>query len=114
MASAPTDIDLVDVAQRAGGAGLSLDAKKAPTAEKGATEVGTTVDNESLTGPNGEIYPTEEEMNTLRRVHGQVDWMVYSVGLIEMVERFAYYGTTAVCEYWPLEFEGHKASHAVL
>lgn len=55
--------------------------------------------DENLTGPNGEIYPNDEEIATLRRVHGKVDWLIYSIGIVEMVERFAYYGTTAVCEY---------------
>ncbi|ROT36371.1 POT family protein [Sodiomyces alkalinus F11] len=50
----------------------------------------------SLTGPNGEEYPTDEEISTLRRVHGKVDWLIYSIGIVESVERFAYYGTTAV------------------
>lgn len=51
-----------------------------------------------LTGPNGEQYPTEEEWNTLRRVYGKVNWMIYVIGVVEMCERFAYYGTTAVCK----------------
>lgn len=48
------------------------------------------------TGPNGEVYPTTEELGTLRHVHGKINWLIYSIGLVEMVERFAYYGTTAV------------------
>ena len=50
-----------------------------------------------LTGPNGEQYPTEEDWTTLRRVYGKVNWMIYVIGIVEMCERFAYYGTTAVC-----------------
>jgi POT family proton-dependent oligopeptide transporter len=50
-----------------------------------------------LIGPNGEQYPTEQEWATLRRVYGKVDWMIYVIGVVEMCERFAYYGTTAVC-----------------
>ncbi|PKS05207.1 hypothetical protein jhhlp_008575 [Lomentospora prolificans] len=53
-------------------------------------------ENQSLTGPNGEEYPTDEELETLRRVHGKINWLIYSIGIVEMVERFAYYGTTAV------------------
>ncbi|OAK93463.1 PTR2-domain-containing protein [Phaeosphaeriaceae sp. SRC1lsM3a] len=49
-----------------------------------------------LIGPNGERYPTEEEWTALRRVYGKVDWMIYIIGVVEMCERFAYYGTTAV------------------
>jgi POT family proton-dependent oligopeptide transporter len=53
---------------------------------------------EDLVGPNGEQYPTEQEWTTLRRVYGKVNWMIYVIGIVEMCERFAYYGTTAVCE----------------
>jgi POT family proton-dependent oligopeptide transporter len=53
---------------------------------------------EDLVGPNGEQYPTEEEWTSLRRVYGKVDWMIYIIGIVEMCERFAYYGTTAVCK----------------
>jgi POT family proton-dependent oligopeptide transporter len=52
---------------------------------------------EDLIGPNGEQYPTEEEWRTLRRVYGKVSRMIYVIGIVEMCERFAYYGTTAVC-----------------
>lgn len=52
---------------------------------------------EELTGPNGEQYPTNEDWATLRRVYGKVNWMIYVIGVVEMCERFAYYGTTAVC-----------------
>jgi POT family proton-dependent oligopeptide transporter len=53
---------------------------------------------EDLIGPNGEQYPTDEEWTTLRRVYGKVSWMIYIIGIVEMCERFAYYGTTAVCK----------------
>lgn len=41
--------------------------------------------------------PTEEEMETLRRVTGKVPWIAYTVAFVEFCERFSYYGTTAVC-----------------
>jgi POT family proton-dependent oligopeptide transporter len=56
-----------------------------------------TSSSEEVIGPNGEQYPTPEEWQTLRRVYGKVDYMIYVIGLVEMCERFAYYGTTAVC-----------------
>jgi len=31
--------------------------------------------SESLVGPNGELYPTEEDWGKLRRVYGKVNWM---------------------------------------
>ncbi|KAH5535266.1 hypothetical protein HBI27_174550 [Parastagonospora nodorum] len=51
---------------------------------------------DDLVGPNGELYPTDEEWASLRRVYGKVNWMIYIIGIVEMCERFAYYGTTAV------------------
>ncbi|KAI2616821.1 PTR2-domain-containing protein [Hypoxylon sp. NC1633] len=51
---------------------------------------------ERLRGPNGEEYPTKEELDTLRRVKGPIDWIIYTIAFIELCERFAYYGTTAV------------------
>lgn len=54
------------------------------------------VDSEVLLGPNGEQYPTAEEITTLRRTCGKIPWMIYTIGFIELCERFAYYGTTAV------------------
>lgn len=29
--------------------------------------------------------------------------MIYVIGIVEMCERFAYYGTTAVCTYTPTQ-----------
>lgn len=43
------------------------------------------------------IYPTEEELATLRRVSGKIPWLAYTVAFVELCERFSYYGTTAVC-----------------
>jgi proton-dependent oligopeptide transporter, POT family len=54
---------------------------------------------ELLTGPKGEVYPTREELTTLRRVHGHTSWVLYTIGFVELCERFAYYGTTVLCEY---------------
>ncbi|RYO77239.1 hypothetical protein DL762_009393 [Monosporascus cannonballus] len=49
-----------------------------------------------LIGPNGEQYPTKEELETLPRVVGKVHWVIYTIAFIELCERFGYYGTTAV------------------
>lgn len=53
----------------------------------------------ALRGPNGEEYPTAEELQTLRRVKGHINWIIYTIAFIELCERFSYYGTTAVCMY---------------
>lgn len=52
-----------------------------------------------IRGPNGEEYPTAEELKTLRRVKGRINWIIYTIAFIELCERFAYYGTTAVCTF---------------
>lgn len=46
-----------------------------------------------LLGP----FPTEEEWATLPRVAGSIPWQAWTVAAVEFVERFSYYGTSAVC-----------------
>ncbi|KAK2757413.1 oligopeptide transporter [Colletotrichum kahawae] len=92
MSTAP-DLDMVDAAQADYPAiEKGVNSEKKP----GAYQGDLVESHETLTGPNGEIYPTLEEQATLRRVHGKVSWLIYSIGFVEMCERFAYYGTTAV------------------
>ncbi|KAF1816925.1 peptide transport protein PTR2 [Eremomyces bilateralis CBS 781.70] len=45
---------------------------------------------------SGYVLPTEEEIETLRRVPGRIPWIAFTVTFVELCERFAYYGTTAV------------------
>lgn len=52
----------------------------------------------SLRGPEGEEYPTAEEIEKLRRVCGVVPLSAYTIAFVELCERFSYYGTTAVCK----------------
>ncbi|GAW13301.1 hypothetical protein ANO14919_026820 [Xylariales sp. No.14919] len=49
-----------------------------------------------LRGPNGEEYPSKKDLETLRRVKGHISPIIYTIAFIELCERFAYYGTTAV------------------
>ena len=65
--------------------------KGAPGAEKTALDVKTAghdLDNitdestEVLVGPNGEQYPTKEELTTLRRIHGHTSWVLYTIGCV--------------------------------
>ncbi|KAI1812450.1 POT family protein [Poronia punctata] len=51
---------------------------------------------EPLRGPNGEEYPSKTDLETLRRVKGRISPIIYTIAFIELCERFAYYGTTAV------------------
>ncbi|EFQ34923.1 POT family protein [Colletotrichum graminicola] len=95
MSTAP-NLDVVEAA-RADCPAIEkgVDAARKPDAYTGDLADGR-LSHDTLGGLNGEVYPTEEELLTLRRVHGKVDWLIYSIGFVEMCERFAYYGTTAV------------------
>ena len=42
------------------------------------------------------VEPTLEELKTLRRVSGPINWQMMTVTFVEFCERFSYYGTTAV------------------
>jgi POT family proton-dependent oligopeptide transporter len=53
-------------------------------------------DNTNLLGP----FPTEEEWATLPRVAGSIPWQAWTVAAVEFVERFSYYGTSAVCKLY--------------
>ena len=43
--------------------------------------------------------PTEEELRTLPRVSGKIPWIAYTVALVELCERFGYYGCSVVCKF---------------
>ncbi|KAF9872543.1 hypothetical protein CkaCkLH20_10040 [Colletotrichum karsti] len=38
--------------------------------------------------------PTEEELRTLRRVSGPINWSMYTIAFAELCERFSYYGSS--------------------
>lgn len=40
--------------------------------------------------------PTPEELKTLRRISGPINWQMMTITFVEFCERFSYYGTTAV------------------
>src|SRR5271154_341958 len=42
--------------------------------------------------PEGASHPTEEELATLRKVSDSLPWSALLVALVELCERFAYYG----------------------
>ncbi|KAF9219028.1 PTR2-domain-containing protein [Gyrodon lividus] len=41
-------------------------------------------------------FPTEEELATLRRVSDTIPWTAYMIAVVELAERFSYYGASAV------------------
>lgn len=82
--------------------GVGHEKEVAPQVDNEKTVAANNVaDDESLNRLGDLVYPTDEEVNTLRHVHGKVDWLIYSIGVVELIERFAYYGTTAVCKFCP-------------
>lgn len=42
--------------------------------------------------------PTEEDLETLPRVSGQIPWTAFTVAFVELCERFGYYGCQVLCE----------------
>lgn len=50
----------------------------------------------SAVGGEDDDLPTEEEMHTLRRVSGHINWAAYSVAICELAERFSYYGSSVL------------------
>ncbi|KAJ2983740.1 hypothetical protein NQ176_g465 [Zarea fungicola] len=50
--------------------------------------------SEETTAPGP--FPTQEEWDTLPRVPGSIPWTAWTVAFVEFVERFSYYGTSAV------------------
>lgn len=69
-----------------------------PPAQEKTDAVPNYAEADGASEDSGDVYPTDEEMTTLRHVHGKVSWLIYSIGFVELVERFAYYGTTTVCK----------------
>ncbi|KAH7346047.1 MFS peptide transporter-like protein Ptr2 [Pyrenochaeta sp. MPI-SDFR-AT-0127] len=41
-------------------------------------------------------FPTEVELQTLRRIPAAIPWKIYTIAFVELVERLSYYGTVAV------------------
>ena len=58
--------------------------------------------------------PTEEEMQTLRRVSGKIPWAAFTIAFCELCERFSYYGSAVLYTnfvQWPLP-EGSTTGNA--
>ncbi|KAJ7859794.1 PTR2-domain-containing protein [Mycena olivaceomarginata] len=45
---------------------------------------------------DGLVFPTEEERATLRRVADAIPWNAYLIALVELAERFSFYGSSVV------------------
>ena len=89
MASDAANLDIAEVSK------AHVPDEKPRSSSAGAPPAGDAAESDYLSEPE----PTAEEFETLRHVHGKVSWLIYSIGVVEMVERFAYYGTAALCEF---------------
>ncbi|KAI1909201.1 peptide transporter ptr2 [Ophidiomyces ophidiicola] len=65
-----------------------------PAGSGSQAKVEPVVDYDENTSGNSEKEPTEEECYSLRRVAGPLPWSAFLVALVELCERFAYYGIT--------------------
>lgn len=57
------------------------------------------VDQQALseyTDDDSSDFPTQEELDTLRRVSGPIKWQAFTVAFVELCERFSWYGSTVV------------------
>ena len=89
--SAAHEVDLAEAAAAHQSKGLEKSFNEKDLSDSEASDV--------LVGPNGEQYPSTEDLKTLRRTHGHVPWLIYTIAFVECCERFAYYGTIVVCKY---------------
>ncbi|KAK0199819.1 POT family-domain-containing protein [Desarmillaria ectypa] len=70
--------------------------KKVHADEVSLTEKGAILENELDGIHDGLEFPTEEEIDTLRRVSDTIPWNAYLIAIVEMAERFSFYGSTVV------------------
>ncbi|KAL0572403.1 hypothetical protein V5O48_009564 [Marasmius crinis-equi] len=54
------------------------------------------IEPEDDTAHDGLQFPTEEERQNLRRVSDTLPWNAFLIAIVEMAERFSYYGCSAV------------------
>jgi hypothetical protein len=75
---------------------------KTPVIGSGGTGIRTAgnyldADEDGHIGQEGDEWPTEEDLATLRKVPDKISWAAYTVAFIELCERFSYYGTQVIC-----------------
>lgn len=66
---------------------------------RGSVSAGNSSDDDDAAADLLRPAPTEEEWATLPRVPGSIPWTAWTVAFVEFVERFSYYGTSAVCKW---------------
>ena len=78
-------------AKDVGGGTLTFDEKAAPSYNANSQDF-----SDSLHGDDGFEYPTEEEIKTLRHIPYTLPARAWLVCIIELCERFCYYGVSGV------------------
>ncbi|UNI15917.1 hypothetical protein JDV02_002401 [Purpureocillium takamizusanense] len=68
----------------------SMDVRKASVARHSVRDVELVLDEDY------EGKPTDEEMQTLRRVSGRIMWSMWTIAFVELCERFSYYGSSVL------------------
>ncbi|KAL8712635.1 MAG: hypothetical protein Q9220_003166 [cf. Caloplaca sp. 1 TL-2023] len=112
MTSGPKGLDLAEVAKANAPQVLDVPAAPGIENEKNVKSLTIADDSSASIDADGKEYPTAEEVATLRRSAGPVPWSAYTIGFIELCERFSYYGTTQVFVNFiqqPLPDNGNKA-----
>ncbi|CAA7270518.1 unnamed protein product [Cyclocybe aegerita] len=61
-----------------------------------STEKHSELDHELDGIHDGLVFPTEEERATLRRVPDTIPWNAYLIAIVELAERFSFYGSSVV------------------
>jgi proton-dependent oligopeptide transporter, POT family len=91
--------DVVDDA--AGGAQLKVAEQdkhtdSVPTADNHVAHRDDSMEKHMVTVDGLEDFPTEEDLQTLRRVADHIPLKIFTIAFIELCERFSYYGTIIV------------------
>lgn len=58
-------------------------------------------DEDGHIGQEGDEWPSEEDLTSLRKVPDRISLAAYTVAIVELCERFSYYGTSVICEFFP-------------
>ncbi|KAI0070740.1 PTR2-domain-containing protein [Panus rudis PR-1116 ss-1] len=74
-----------------------MEPKRAFGKDNGSDNVVSSSSDHQLDGiHDGLVFPTEEELSTLRRVADSIPWNAYLIAFVEAAERFSYYGSQVV------------------
>ncbi len=66
------------------------------TKDHHALDSATETESHVIEPLSGDIRPTKEDIQVLRRIPDAIPWPAYLIAYVELAERFSYYGSTAV------------------